>query len=47
MNKAIEKNFIKQNCKDLYFTTENLNELFEYLEKPIDNSYTIKDFKEG
>lgn len=47
MQKAIEKNFIKQNCKDLYFTTENLNELFEYLEKPIDNSYTIKDFKEG
>ena len=47
MQKAIEKNFIKENCKELYFTTENLNELFNYLEKPIDNSYTIKDFKEG
>ena len=47
MQKAIEKNFIKENCKELYFTTENLNELFNYLEKPVDNSYTIKDFKEG
>lgn len=47
MQMAMEKNFIKKNCKELYYTSDDLSEIFAYLEAPTNNSYTIKDFKEG
>lgn len=46
MEQAMEKNFVRRNCVDLYKTTEDLEELFAYIEKPQD-SYTIKELKDG
>lgn len=47
MKQAIEKNFIKRNCKELYFITDNLNEIFNYIEAPIEEVKTIKELKDG
>ncbi len=47
MESAIKKNFIKENCLDLYKVTDDLQELFSYLEMPIDDKHSIKDLKEG
>ncbi|MBQ3021782.1 MAG: TIGR00730 family Rossman fold protein [Clostridia bacterium] len=47
MENAIKKNFIKQNCLDLYKITDNLDELYAYIEKPVDDKHSIKDLKEG
>ncbi len=46
MKQAIEKNFIKENCLDLFKITNNLEELFDYIENDT-LSYTVKDLKEG
>lgn len=47
MKSAIKKNFIKENCLDLYLITDNLQEVFEYVEKPVTEVRTIKELKEG
>lgn len=47
IKKAIEKNFIKESCLDLYTITEDLEELFAYLEKPIEGPRMIKELKDG
>lgn len=47
MESAIKKNFVKETCLELYLVTEDLEELFDYIEKPTDNNLTIKDLKEG
>lgn len=46
MKQAIKKNFIKENCLDLYFVTEDINELFDYIETP-EKTRDVKDLKEG
>ncbi len=47
MERAIEKNFVKDTCLNLYKVTDDLDELFAYIETPVDDSLTIKDLKEG
>ncbi len=47
MESAIKKNFVKKTCLEIYKMTDDLDELFTYLEKPIDDNLTIKDLKEG
>ena len=47
MQSAMDKEFIKDNCKMLYFITENIDELINYIEAPIDLNYGIKEFKNG
>ena len=47
MESAIKKNFVKENCLDLYKVTDDLEEIFSYIEKPIDEKHSIKDLKEG
>lgn len=47
MQMAIEKNFVRENCLDLYRTTDSLDELFEYLEAPVDEVRTVKELKDG
>ena len=47
MKSAIKKNFIKENCLDLYLITDNLQEVFEYVEKPVTEIRTIKELKDG
>jgi uncharacterized protein (TIGR00730 family) len=46
MKGAIDKNFIKENCLDLFKITDNLDELFDYIEND-KLDYTVKDLKEG
>ena len=46
MNEAISKNFIKRNSLDLFKVTDNLKDLFDYIENDKLN-YTVKDLKEG
>ena len=46
MRQAIEKKFIKENCLNLFKVTDNLEELFDYIENDT-LSYTVKDLKEG
>ncbi len=47
MKNAIEKNFIKENCLDLYKMTDDLDELFAYLEAPVTGTRLIKELKDG
>ncbi len=47
MEKSIEKNFIRDNCRDLYFVTEDMEEMFKYIETPADRIHTVKELKDG
>ncbi len=47
MMSAINKEFIKDNCKELYFISDNLDEIIKYIESPSQKDYTIKNFKNG
>lgn len=47
IEQAMNKNFIRENCKDLYFTTDNLEELFSYIENPEKQIRTVKELKDG
>ena len=47
MEQAMKKNFIRENCKELYFTTDNLSELFTYIENPAEEIRTVKELKDG
>ena len=44
---AVEKNFIRENCSNLFRTTSDLDELIAYLETPVDDSLTVKQLKDG
>ena len=46
MEQAVKKNFIKPDCLELFKISENLDELFSYLEGP-QKQRTVKDLKEG
>lgn len=46
MEAAVEKKFIRKGCLSLYKVTDNLDELFAYLEGP-QKVRTVKDLKEG
>lgn len=47
MLSAMEKEFIKHNCKELYFLSDDLQEIIDYLETPIVNRRSVKELKEG
>ena len=47
MEQAVKKNFIRANCKELYFLTDNLDEMFDYIEAPTENIRTVKELKDG
>ena len=47
MRKMIEKGFATDACWKLYKITDNLDELFDYLETEGTDTYTVKDLKEG
>jgi len=44
---ATEKEFIRGGCMDLFKLCNNIEELFNYIEKPTDKTYTIKQLKNG
>lgn len=47
MLNAIKKNFIRENCVDLYKVTTDLEELFKYIETPSTKIRTLKELKDG
>lgn len=47
MAAGVEKNFIRESVGELYFVTDDVNELFAYLEAPIANTGNVHDYKEG
>ena len=47
MNVSVEKNFIKPGVKDLYLVTDNLEEMFKYLETSGDEIRNVKELKDG
>lgn len=47
IDSAVEKNFIRENCSNLFRTTSDLNELIAYIETPVDDSLTVKQLKDG
>lgn len=47
MNEAIKKGFIKENCLELFRVTEDLEELFHYMESPQPQFSSVKDLKNG
>ena len=47
LDQAMKKNFIRDNCKELYQTTDDIEELFRYIEEPVEKIRTIKELKDG
>ncbi len=47
MEQATQKNFIRENCEALYYITDNLDKLLEYIEAPVDDTLTVKQLKDG
>lgn len=47
MQKAMEKRFIRENCVELYKVSEDLEELFCYIEAPAEPTRTVKELKDG
>ncbi|MBR3971946.1 MAG: TIGR00730 family Rossman fold protein [Ruminococcus sp.] len=47
MQAAVEKGFVRSAVDALYKTTDNLEELFEFLETPQPENQLVKDLKDG
>ena len=47
MREAMKKNFIWDNCTELYEISEDLDALFRYIEAPVTNIRTVKELKDG
>ncbi len=47
MAQAINKEFIKDNCVELYDMTDNLDKVFEFVEAPQAKNKTVQDYKNG
>ena len=47
MEQAMKKNFIRDNCKELYYMTDELDDLLRYVETPVNKIRTVKELKDG
>ncbi len=47
VEQSISKGFIKDNCRKLYFVSDNLEEIFEYIEAPVEEIGSVKELKDG
>ncbi len=47
MASAMEKEFIKKSCKELYLLSADLDKIISYIEAPIMEKHTHKDYKNG
>ena len=47
MKSGIRKSFIKEDCLELYFVSDNQDEIFRYLETPVTAERSIKELKDG
>lgn len=44
---CIEKSFLKEKCKELYFISSDLQEIIDYIETPVMTRRNVKELKEG
>lgn len=44
---ATNKNFIRENCMELFYLSDNLEELFAYIETKPRTDLTVRDLKDG
>ena len=47
MQVAMDKNFIRETVVELYHVSTDLDDMFTYLEKPVDDDRNVHDYKEG
>ncbi len=47
MQAAVDKGFVRSACDALYKTTDDIDELFEFLETPQPENLLVKDLKDG
>jgi uncharacterized protein (TIGR00730 family) len=47
MEQAMAKNFIRDNCRELYLTTDSMEEMFRYIEAPVTPVRSVKELKDG
>lgn len=47
MEQAMKKNFIRENCKNLYFLSDSAEDILRYIETPADSIRTVKELKDG
>ena len=47
MESAIDKNFIKENCIELFKVTEDISEIFSYIEGPVKEFKSVRELKDG
>ncbi|MBQ1272805.1 MAG: TIGR00730 family Rossman fold protein [Clostridia bacterium] len=47
MRKAIDQQFIRETCMDLFFITDDMEEMFRYLENPAEPKHSVKELKDG
>lgn len=47
LHSAIAKNFIKENCLDIFLISDDLEEIIRYLETPVTEIKNIKELKDG
>lgn len=45
--KAIDQQFIRENCMNLFFVTDDVDALFRYLESPAEPKHSVKELKDG
>ena len=46
MEECISKGFIRENCRELYFTTASPEALCDYIEAPV-KQHTVHELKDG
>ena len=47
LDSAIQKGFIKDTCRDIYFVSEDIDEIFAYVEGPTTGFSSVKELKDG
>ncbi len=47
MQASIDKSFLKEKCKELYFISSDLKEIIDYVETPVMSRRNVKELKEG
>ena len=47
LDSAIEKGFIKNTCRDIYLISDNIDEIFDYIERPVTEFTSVRELKDG
>lgn len=47
METAMQKGFIRENCAELYYLTDDPAELLSYIETPVTETHSVKELKDG